>query len=215
ALESALFEPDVHRIHETMQQQIRSLKSNIVGLSELSFDTSKRVADHIAGLERIVKTQEDGGIPQGLVVDLPGSDETEEAVLQDYMDRYELFCVLSATIGGLENIESQLGVAALKHIHAEFAKRVERALGGMKAKQLWGKGKVLVILNQAAEQASQRQARLRINLTDPFRLTCSVGASEFRLPFQVGLTEYTRGESVEELMRRVEEATQEQQLVAI
>ena len=117
ALESALFEPDVHRIHETMQQQIRSLKSNIVGLSELSFDTSKRVADHIAGLERIAKTQDDGSSSQGPGIDLPDSDEaSEEAVLQDFMDRYELFCVLSACIGGLEEIEKELGTSAANRV---------------------------------------------------------------------------------------------------
>jgi hypothetical protein len=192
ALESALFEPDVHRIHETIQQQIRSLKSNIVGLSELSFDASKRVADHIAGLEHIAKAQEtDSSENSGK--DLPDTGETEEAALRDYMDRYEVFCVLSANLGGLENIESQLGAAALKHIHSEFAKRVERAISGMKAMQLWRKGKVIVILNLAAEQAGQRQSRLRINLAEPFHITCPVGTAEFRLPFPVGLAEYTHG----------------------
>jgi hypothetical protein len=211
ALEGALFEPDVHRIHETMQQQIRSLKSNIVSLSELSFDTSKRVADHIAGLERIAKAQESGG-PESSRKDLPGSEET---ALQDYMDRYEVFCVLAANVEGLENIESQFGTAALTHIHCEFEKRVERSISGMKAKQIWGKGKVIVILNLAAEQAGQRQSRLRINLAEPFRITSPVGTAEFRLPFQVGLAEYTHGESPDELMRRLEKSTREQQLVAV
>lgn len=214
ALEGALFEPDVHRIHETMQQQIRSLKSNIVGLSELSFDTSKRVADHIAGLERIARAQESGS-PESSGKDLPSSVETEETALQDYIDRYEVFCVLSAKVEGLESIESDWGAAAVKHIHTELQRRVERALSGMKAKQLWRKGKVIVILNLAVEQACRRQSRLRINLAEPFRITCPVGTAEFRLPFQVGLAEYTHGESPDELIRRLDESTHERQLVAV
>jgi len=217
ALECVLFEPDVHRIHETVQHQIRSLKSNIVGLSELSFNTSKLVASDILGLERIAKAQCDAGSPQGSRIDLPGSgdEKNQEAVLQDYMDRYELFCVLSAEVGGLDGIESEWGIPALKHIHAEFERRVERACAGIKAKQIWRKGKVFVILNQAAEQASQRQAKLRISLTEPFRLTCPTGTAEFRLPLQLGLAEYTQGESSEELMRRLEESAKEQQLVTV
>ena len=215
ALESVLFEPDVHRIHDTVQQQIRSLKSSIVGLSELSFDASARVADDILGLQRIAKGQDDGSPDPN--EDLVGlSEETDqEAVLRDYVDRYELFCVLSAEIGGLEDIERDWGVPAFKHIHAEFEKRVERGCAGTRAKPIWSKGKVFIILNQATEQASQCQAKLRVNLTEPFRLSCRVGTADFRLPFLMGLTEYTHGESLEDLMRRLKESAKGQQLVAV
>jgi len=211
ALESVLFEPDVHRIHETVQHQIRSLKSNIVGLSELSFNTSTSMAHDIGSLERITNAQDDG--TSGLRVNLPEADR--EAILQDYMDRYELFCVLLAEIGGLEEIERDWGLPAIQHIHAEFEKRVERAFAGTRVKQIWSKGKVLVILNQAAEQASHRQTKLRILLTEPFRLTCPFGTAEFRLPVQMGLVEYTHGESQEDVMRRLEEGAKERQLVAV
>ena len=216
ALESALFEPDVHRIHETMQQQIRSLKSNIVGLSELSFDTTKLIGDHIVGLERIAKVHEDASSAgSGLNLPRHGEEADQEAVFQDYIDRYELFCVVSVEIGGLDDIQREWGIPALNHILAEFEKRVERACAGTTVKQLWRKGKVFLVLNQAIEQANQRQMKLRINLTEPFHLTCPMGKAELRLPFQMGLAEYAHGESLGDLMRRLEESANEQQLVAV
>jgi GGDEF domain-containing protein len=216
ALESALFEPDAHRIHEMMQQQIRTLKSNIVGLSELSFDTTKLIGDHIAGLERIAKAH-DGASSPGLSTGMtcPGEEADQDAVLRNYIDRYELFCVLSAELGGLDDIQREWGIPALNHIQSEFAKRVERACAGTTVQQIWRKGKVFLVLNQAIEQASQRQAKLRINLTEPFHLTCPVGKAELRLPFQLGLAEYAHGESLEDLMRRLYESAKEQQLVAV
>jgi hypothetical protein len=210
ALEKALFEPDVHRIHDTVQQQIRSLKSSMVAISELSFDTSKLIAHDIVGLERLANPQQDDSEIPGL---WQGADH--EAAFQDYMDHYELFCVLSVEIGGLDDVQRGLGFPALKQIHAEFEKRVQRACADTKTKQVWREGRVFIILNQAGEQASHRQAKLRISLTQPYSLSSRFGTAEFRLPPRVGIAEYNRGESLEDLMRRLEENAAGQQLIAV
>jgi hypothetical protein len=83
ALESALSNPTCIAFTRRCNSRFRSLKSNIAGCSELTFDASKRGADHIACLERIAKSQ-DGGSWQGPGIDPPDSDETQEAALQDF-----------------------------------------------------------------------------------------------------------------------------------
>jgi GGDEF domain-containing protein len=202
ALEKALFEPDVHRIHECVQHQVRTLKTSIVRISELSFGTAQTVAKDILGLQRMTAAEnnadEHGEAGQG---------DGDHAVLEDFIGRYEIFSVLSAKLDGLDDIELDLGKPAAKQILSEFSKRVQRACVDVKTKQLWHRGEVLIILNQAAPQARNRETRLRINLAEPFTVASKAGNAEFRLRTQIGLTEYSDGEKLDELLSRIRAST--------
>lgn len=207
ALESALFEPDMRKIHETMQTQIRSLKSTLVSLSETSFVAAAVVAEEAEGLHRLAIR--DGDTPE-----TDGAIAPEvEVSLRTHMERFEVFSVLVAELGGLAELEEAFGLPAREQAFAEFKKRVEHGCIEGRGKGLWHGNRALIITNSASTLANQRLTKLRTALAAPFVLVCPMGQAELRLPMRSGMVEYRCGETPGELLERVEHSLTKPHLV--
>lgn len=199
-LEGALFEPDMRKIHEVMQSQIRALKSTLVSLSETSFSAVNMVAGEAEGLQRLA-SRGDSRSEAGA-----GAGPSVEEELRAQMTRFEVFSVLVVELGGLDELEHAWGNPARDQAFGEFQKRVERGCSDGKGKALWHGLRALVISNSASALAGQRLLKLRTALAEPYHLTCPLGHAELRLPLRTGMVEYRSGETTGELLERADQS---------
>ena len=199
-LESALFEPDARKIHETMQTQIRALKSTLVSLSETSFSAVKLVAGEAEGLERMASRGEPSS------PEMSPSGPSVEDSLRDHMEHFEVFSVLVAELSGLDELEVAWGRPVRDLAFAEFTRRVERGSSDGKSKAVWSGNRALIIASSASALANQRLIKLRTALAEPFHLVCPVGHADLRLPLRTGMVEYRCGETTGELLERAEQS---------
>lgn len=208
ALESALYEPNPGAIHATMQRQIRALKTTIVALSESSHAVANTIARETDGLIAITRTEQ-----ANESLEVKQAEQIEQGI-RDHIERYEVFCVLTAEISGLDELERAWGAPARQQVFAEFRKRVERCMADTKVDQYWNGRRIVVINNTAAILANQRLNKLRVLVTQPFCLVSPVGDAQLRFAVRTGMIEYC-GEGADECMRRMNECLCDQGLLAV
>lgn len=208
ALEKALYEPNPNAIHSTLQKQILALKSTMVALSKASHEAANAISRDADGLLGITQTDAANG---------PNETNQLEKVkhaLRDRIDHFEVFCVLTAELSGLDEIERAWGPPAREQLCVEYRKRIERSVANKQADQLWDGSRVIVINHTAAILANQRLNKMRVLLTQPYCVASPVGDAELRLPVRTGMIEYG-GEGVEECMRRISESLSEHTLMTV
>jgi GGDEF domain-containing protein len=191
-----------------MQKQIRVLKATIVALSEGSHEAVKAITRETDGLIAITQVESGEGPNDN------SQTQQEEQAICDHIERYEVFCVLSAELSGLDEIERAWGVPAREQVLAEFRKRVDRCIAETKAVKHWNGTRVTVINNTAAILATQRLNKLRVMLAQPFCLVSAFGDAHLRLPVRTGMIEYC-GEGADDCMRRIDESLCEDTLMPV